>query len=209
MDDQEVIRLYVDEKKTLRHIARVFFTDHHKIKRRLEKYGIQIDSGRPSTEPFTEGHKRKIGEKSKGRKSWSRGLKMSLLSRYKNMQVHLRFDVPLDWLRQFEDIDKLIFLNKALSRKRDGGKFTTETYQAFIARFYTDEQFNAIYAKWIKNGKGKYLRPSLDHVVPKSKGGGFGIDNLQFLTWFENRCKNDMSIQEWNSIKKNISEYFI
>lgn len=27
------------------------------------------------------------------------------------------------------------------------------------------------------------------------------------LTWFENRCKNDMSQEEWNNIKSNIKDY--
>lgn len=54
------------------------------------------------------------------------------------------------------------------------------------------------------------MKPSLDHIVPKSKGGSLNnIDNLQFLTWFENRAKNDLTQEEWNSIKNNIGDYFI
>ena len=33
-------------------------------------------------------------------------------------------------------------------------------------------------------------------------------DNLQVLTWFENRCKNDMTQAEWSAIKLNINRYF-
>lgn len=207
MNEQEIIRLYTEETKTLRHIARVFDTDHHTIKRRLEKHGIPIDSDRHNTEPFTDEHRRKIGEASKGRQSFL-GHTHTPSARYKNMRAHLRFDVSLDWLLQF-DIDKLMILNKSLSRKRDGASFTTETYKAFIEKFYHDAQFAAIYEKWIESGKDKYLKPSLDHVTPKSKGGGLGIDNLQFLTWFENRCKNDMSQAEWDKMKSNLSEYLV
>ena len=60
-----------------------------------------------------------------------------------------------------------------------------------------------------KRGKEKYKKPSLDHIVPKSKGGTNDIENLQFLSWFENRCKNDMSKEDWNNLKLNIQEYFI
>ena len=35
------------------------------------------------------------------------------------------------------------------------------------------------------------------------------LDNLQFLTWFENRAKNDMSMDEWIDIKNNIKDYLI
>ena len=41
------------------------------------------------------------------------------------------------------------------------------------------------------------------------KGGTNAIENLQFLSWFENRCKNDMAQAEWNNLKLNIQEYFI
>lgn len=52
-------------------------------------------------------------------------------------------------------------------------------------------------------------KPSLDHIVPKAKGGTNDLENLQFLSWFENRCKNDMTQDEWNILKSNIGEYLI
>ena len=74
---------------------------------------------------------------------------------------------------------------------------------------YNDDQFNRIYESWINSGKEKYKKPSIDHIVPKSKGGTNDIENLQFLSWFENRCKNDMTQTEWDNLKLNIKEYFI
>ena len=44
--------------------------------------------------------------------------------------------------------------------------------------------------------------------MPKSKGGTNDLKNLQFLTWFENRSKNNMTQNEWNKLKLNIGEYF-
>ena len=34
-------------------------------------------------------------------------------------------------------------------------------------------------------------------------------DCLQFLTWFENRAKCDMSQEDWNKVKLNIKDYLI
>ena len=54
----------------------------------------------------------------------------------------------------------------------------------------------------------KNLKPSLDHIIPISQGGKSCFDNFQILTWFENRCKNDMTQEEWDKIKNNIWRYF-
>ena len=43
----------------------------------------------------------------------------------------------------------------------------------------------------------------------KANGGKLDIDNLQFLTWFENRAKNNLSQEEWNKIKDNIGDYLV
>ena len=50
------------------------------------------------------------------------------------------------------------------------------------------------------------MKPSVDHIKPSSIGGTYDLDNLQFLTWFENRAKNDMSMDEWIDIKNNIKD---
>lgn len=42
-----------------------------------------------------------------------------------------------------------------------------------------------------------------------ANGGNDAIENLQFLAWFETRAKNDMSQDEWDTLKNNIGEYFV
>ena len=54
-----------------------------------------------------------------------------------------------------------------------------------------------------------YKKPSIDHIIATSVGGTNCLDNLQFLSWFENRCKNNMSQIVWDNIKDNIEEYFV
>jgi hypothetical protein len=128
---------------------------------------------------------------------------------YNNMATHLRFDITTTWLMQFNDFEKLKLLNDAITNRSGRWDVSTEWYMKYIERFYSDYVFNLIYERWIDSGKDSYKKPSIDHIIPKAKGGTNAIENLQFLTWFENRCKNDMSQEDWNNLKSNIEEYFI
>ena len=168
---------------------------------------------------FTEEHKKNISKsrkklKDRGWKPYNTGLKTMDRENgkeiiCKNMKAHLKYDVPLEWLMSFDDIEKLKLLNKSISRKRDNAGFDTDLYIKFIEKFYYDTQFNKVYNLWLKK-QDRYSKPSLDHIIPKSKGGKLNdLDNLQFITWLENRIKNDLYIDEWNNIKNNIKEYLI
>ena len=206
MDTKEIIRLYTKEMWTLRMIADATHTDHHQIKRVLVSNGIEITK-RKTLKPYTDEHKRKVGLAAKGRKT-NLGKKMPRASLYKNMKAHLDYDVSLEWLTKFKDVEKLKFLNRAISRSRDNEGFTSDIYMQYVEKFYHDDNFNKIYLKWLQTGD-KWMRPSLDHISAKSKGGTLFVDNLQFLTWLENRTKVDMEESEWNNIKKRIQDYFV
>lgn len=203
MKAKELIRLYNEERWTLRMIAKKFNTNHHLIKRKLEREGIKI-TRRNSLKEFTQKHKDNISKSCKGRVCWWKGKKMPKEHSYKNMKVHLKYDVTLEWLKEFEDIEKLKYLNRSI---RDCKGFTTEIYKLFIKKFYNDEKFNTLFEKW-KITKDKWIKPSLDHIKAKSNGGTSLLDNLQFISWLENRAKMNIDQTEWNSIKTKINEYF-
>ena len=74
-------------------------------------------------------------------------------------------------------------------------------------KFYNDEKFNALFEKW-RVTKDKWIKPSLDHIKAKCNGGTLLLDNLQFISWLENRAKVDIDQDEWDSIKARIGEYF-
>ena len=165
---------------------------------------------------FTEEHRRKISESRKRLKDsgwipYNKGLKTAdrtngrtLLLR--NMQSHLKYDVSLEWLHQFSDIDRVKYLNRSISRERDCKGFTTEIYKRFIERFYFDSNFNRLYDKWVTTGD-KWMKPSLDHIEAKANGGNLLLDNLQFVSWLENRAKVDIPQDIWDSMKGRINEY--
>jgi hypothetical protein len=194
MNEQEIIRLYVDEGYTLRRIADVFGSNHHMIRRILERNGVQITQAGRKRKPFTEEHRRKISESSKGRAVWSTGKTMSESFRRANMKGRLYTNIDLS---VYTDYERLLFLTTFLSKRRAHIGHSDEARKAFLDKFYFDPQFNRIYDAWIASGKNKWVRPTLDHKVCQANGGSWELDNLQMLTWFENRAKADMNEDEW------------
>lgn len=204
MDEKRIIELY-SNGYTLRHISEILNSNHHTIRRILVKNGIEI-TRRNTLKSFTEERRQKISEACKGRSVWSKGLKMSREHTLKNMRAHLKYDVSLEWLYTFESIEKLKYLNRSLSRRRDYEGFTTESYILYIEKFYYDEKFNELFDKWVLTGD-RWIKPSLDHIKAKTNGGSLLIENLQFISWFENRAKSDIEQSVWSRMKENINYY--
>jgi len=161
---------------------------------------------------FTKKHRENISHSMKKLYSsgaitiWSNGKKMTKEHCLKNMKAHLKYNVSLKWLKSFNDIEKLKYLNSAIKRKRDYKGFITLLYKAYIERFYKDTKFNYLFNEWNKTGD-KWIKPSLDHIISKSKNGSLLLDNLQFISWLENRAKVDIDQDKWIKIKKHINYY--
>lgn len=201
---EKIIQTYVPGTTSLRSVALLCGVDHHQVKRVLLKAGMTITKGK--RKPFTVEHCKKISERSKGRKSHWAGKKMPKRMVYQNMHAHIRYDVTLEWLEQFEDLERLKYLNSCL-RWSDRFPKNSSWYVKFIETFYNEDSFLRIYRKWLANSKCRWLRPTIDHKTPKSKGGTNSIENLQFLPWFENRAKCDMTVEEWQKVKDNFLFY--
>jgi len=200
MNEQEVIRLYVDELWTLRMVADYFATNHHRIRRILNKHNISI-TAKQRRKPMTEEHKQKIvaTRKAMGYVSWQKGLKMDEVFKRKNMKGKLKTSIDLIGL--YPDYEKLKFLTHYLSKHKIHLGFDDDVRKAFLDKFYFDNQFNRIYDKWQETGENKWYFPSLDHKESKFNGENWSIENLQFLTWFENRAKAEMNQDEWEKFK--------
>jgi len=103
-------------------------------------------------------------------------------------------------LSEFEsDVDKFLLL-KELAIRSIPNKNNSEIIK-FVKYFFTDLRFNKIYDHW-KKTNNKLAKPSVDHILPISRGGSSDLSNFQMLTWFENRTKNNMTDEEWLEFKK-------
>ncbi len=213
LDPVEIKRLYVEEKFSLRMIADRFQSNHHMIRRTLQRQGIDLSNNDRLKKERSQESKDKVGATRKALfasgaiTTWCKGKKLTRDHVLKSLRGKLYCDVTLEWLQSFPDFEKFKFLSNITSKHRK--HFPTEKYIAYIERFYHDPQFNTIYSKWLETGKNKWFIPSIDHINPKSKGGSFDLDNLRFITWFENKAKADMSLEDWEKVKANIFDYFI
>jgi len=205
VDESKILSAYKPYETTLREVARMCGTDHHTVKRVLGRNGVVIVKGRRG--PFTEDHRRKISEATKGRAGVNKGKKASRTQLIANMAAHIRFDVSQNWLNNFDDVEKLKLLNSCVTRRGDRFNVNTLWYMEYIEKFYSDYQFNMLYQNWLESGCCKWKRPTVDHIISRAKGGGNEVENLQFLTWLENRAKCDMSQEEWLEVKLNLKDY--
>ena len=105
-------------------------------------------------------------------------------------------------IHEFIEVDKFLMLKEWAMYKYNLKLRTPTTLYEFIRHFYYSDQFNCVYEAWIKSGKNVWYKPSLDHIIPVSKGGLSELSNLQVLTWFENKCKFNMLQTEWEDFKK-------
>ena len=121
-----------------------------------------------------------------------------------------------EYLETFDDFDKFLFLHKAIRSTIGIELMSLEEYKDYINYFYNDFQFNAVYDFWKKQERANtfydWAKPSLDHIIPWSRGGRHNKENLHFLTVFENLAKRDMTMEEWTEFKQTtttMSDYFI
>lgn len=125
-------------------------------------------------------------------------------------------DLTEEYLLKFDDFDKFLFIHRSITRTIGLINIDLSNYKEYIEYFYYQNQFNKLYSFWKRQERLNvfydWAKPSIDHIIPKSKGGTNELNNLQFLTTFENLSKRDMTMEEWNSFKKitnTHSNYFI
>ena len=114
-------------------------------------------------------------------------------------QASTKIQVSNQFLDQYKDnFEKFLFIHHAIMGTSGNSSSYYEKhqieYEEIINFFWNDKQFNTLYSLWLKNKKLNntfydWLKPSLDHIIPSSKGGKNELSNFQFLTTFENLAK--------------------
>ena len=124
--------------------------------------------------------------------------------------------IEREYLESFDDFDKFLFIHKAIRSTVGIELLSKDQYKKYINYFYFDSQFNMIYNFWKKQERNNtfydWAKPSLDHIIPRSRGGRNEKENLHFLTVFENLAKRDMTLDEWTAFKvktNTTSDYFV
>ncbi len=122
--------------------------------------------------------------------------KLNILERLRNTEVQLNMKPGI--------LDEFRFnytkFDMVRERLKNSGVFNGDIYEK-IKHFYYDEGFDFIYNRWL-NDNCLELRPSLDHMVPNSRGGTENIENLITMTFTENWTKSDMPFDEWIKFRK-------
>ncbi|WP_190273802.1 HNH endonuclease signature motif containing protein [Granulicella mallensis] len=194
----EVVRLYTQERWTLRRIADLYHSNHHVIRRILHKNNVEIIGNR-ARKPVSDETRKRQSAAAKKRGPHLTKYTYSEAQNRANQKRKMGTVIDLD---QYKDFERLKFLTKLTSRYRKHFGHSDEVRKAFIDKFWNDPAFNAIYDRWISSGQNKWWMPSLDHKQPKSRKGSWALDNLEMLTWFENRAKDNMTSEEWAAFKR-------
>lgn len=109
---------------------------------------------------------------------------------YKVAGYRSSWGCDLEFVKQFDDIHKLKFLIRSVTSNQIVGKCGNEYVKPFIKHFYHDDLFNIVYKKYIYSGFKDFMKPSLDHVVPRVKNGSWDFENINYIPYFENISKN-------------------
>jgi hypothetical protein len=173
------------------------YNEHPSAKSISQKYRVRF--GRIASQTITNFLKRN------GYYTFSRGSKPPLSGAAKKLMMTAKFQRDKEEidLTRYPDYEKISLLSKRFSIYR--WKFNAKLIRLeFFEKFYFDQQYNNVFDMWRKHKYHKLLTPSIDHIIPTSRGGLTTLDNLQWLPVWENKAKATLTQVEWEDFKKVI-----
>lgn len=103
-----------------------------------------------------------------------------------------------DYSRSASGVIRLIYSNQKITSKKRGHTPPQYSQQQLKDWLLDNEKFTYIYNHWVYSNYEQDLKPSIDRLdIIK----GYSFDNIQVLTWAENRDKG--KIERSESINKH------
>lgn len=83
--------------------------------------------------------------------------------------------------------------NKGSSKRRQTLGAPSYSKEEFIKYAMSSIDFNKLFEMWVESGYEHYKRPSCDRI---DNNIGYNFENIQFVTWFQNRDKQSKSEEQ-------------
>jgi hypothetical protein len=208
--ESKIIKCYKPGVTSLRDVAKICKTNHHRVKRVLDKYTIPIMRAiKPRTKKYQnslniKNKYKSIEEEVNNKNITNRNIKLFKAMASKQKKISFKFLIA-----NFNDYNKIKMLSDMCRSSGCCSKWGEKTLEEYYLKYYNDCKFNRLYKKYLDiNGNlKKWYKPSIDHIIPRIKGGTDCLDNIEITTWFENKSKGKKDKTEWEFIKEFIKNY--
>ena len=93
-----------------------------------------------------------------------------------------------------------IYSHQKANSKARGYNLPTYTKEQLIVWMNDQDDFNGLWSNWINSGCNKRLTPSVDR---KDDYSSYTLDNIQLMTWEENKLKSEKDIKSGTNTKSS------
>jgi hypothetical protein len=98
-------------------------------------------------------------------------------------------EMRINYQHSLKGVLTLSYHKQVERSKKKGMHLPTYTVKELHARFLNDPKYLELFKQWEMNGFNIYDRPSIDRINPDL---GYTMENIQIMTWRENRAKGDI-----------------
>ena len=95
----------------------------------------------------------------------------------------------------------VIYSSQILNSKKRGHNPPDYTKLEFSNWVYDQSDFEKLYKKWVKSNYRKELKPSVDRLNDYE---GYSMDNIQLMTWGENKAKGHRDRKQGINNKRSV-----